>query len=189
MAGMSELEERIFVLANATRLEEGLKRYYQFPDSYNVFATPAASVDFIVFSDCDCALPRKSIPLSPLKIMGYEILLNDPDDQKDLELDAEVHGAILNEDQVSPVPSPNTVFIEIEHGKSVAVLVTKQRRVRLEAGTKQCIGYTQPGVRCKNRRRSAGEAIWCHHHSWQETEFKEHISGMAGDCHQVPSWW
>lgn len=91
---MSELEGDPFVLANATRLEEGLKRYYQFPDSYNVFATPAASV---VFSDCDCAF-RKSISLSPFNFIGYEILLNDPDDQKDLKLDAEVHGAILNED-------------------------------------------------------------------------------------------
>jgi hypothetical protein len=178
--GLSDAEECDFGLKNKTALERIVANFIS-PNTDVFVAAPAASIDFIIFSD---KTSIGSLPNS-IRCAGHTIFLGFPRDDCDLELDDQAHGDILNTCQV--VPDSNTIVVEVDTNKSVAVLATKQRKASLVTSTVQCFGYrSSDHCRCENRRRSTNAHIWCHHHSSQELEFNSKVMHHTAP---IPSWW
>lgn len=148
-----------------------------------VFTAPGASINSIIFS---------SYPLHPsvfpksIVVCGQTIQLSSLSGEHDLELDDESHGQVLNSDQVEM--DSNTVLIEVEEvapPRSVAVLVTKQRRNKLISSTHQCFGYRKDRNRCNNRKNNF-RGVWCHHHISQKILYDNQTK--INDKF-ILSWW
>lgn len=190
MTLLSKEQETCLGLYHKNLLEQHFSQVVEGEGSVNEIqlAAPAASINFIVFKDSPTFLSLKSNEFS---YREFNIVLQTPQIDCDLEFDSENRGTILNEDQVSP--SDNAIVIKVDSNpssfRSVAVLANKQRIVRLQLGTAQCFGKRSDGNQCRNRRlcTSSEMDVWCHHHLDLKKQFDDFKSNK--NCCNAPEWW
>lgn len=167
-------------------LAQDIVKYYVIRGHVESLNSVAERIDFLVFTPDSLESMIHVLP-NYVVVRGVEIVLSEPDCNRDCKLDNLVHGQIINDEQVTP-SDPNAVVIEVDENSSVAVLVIKQRRNSLIASTKHCfIGFRVDNARCLNRRRPGSDSqVWCHHQLSQKVLFDAMRKSENADA---PKWW
>jgi hypothetical protein len=92
-----------------------------------------------------------------------------------IELDNDVHGTrtseCINLDN-SEVPCDN-VRLEVSRECTLVARIGHESIQQILRCALQCMGYKRNGMRCRNRRQTTAECVWCHHHESQKYDFFE----------------
>jgi len=79
------------------------------------------------------------------------------------------------------------LYLEVSRTKSILVKVTTAEKASVLSNCVLCNGYTLKGIRCKNKRISDADIVWCYHHQQQQQEYWKFC--VYGDRPQCCTWW